>query len=149
MERYGLGLAFEDVAGITSSEPRHLRVVVLHTTPERTRAALRSLAQWTRNLEATVWLVGVHVVPYPCPIDRPTVAREHLEKELTAAADGCEIPLQVQILFARDRVEALRLLLAKETVLVLPTRRRWWRTSEEWLARTLTRAGHKVALVAA
>jgi hypothetical protein len=77
------------------------------------------------------------------------VAREYLQKELTAAAEGCQIPLQVQILYARDRVEALRLLLAKETVLVLPTRRRWWRTSEESLARTLTRAGHKVALVAA
>jgi hypothetical protein len=147
MDRYDVGLAFADVAGATSPKPRHLRVVVLHTSPERTRAALRSVAQWTRNLDATVWLVDVHAVPYPVPLDRPTVAREHLQKQLRDAAEGSEILLQVQVLYARDRTEALRQLLVKETVLVVPTRRCWWRTSEERLARALTHGGHKVALV--
>jgi len=147
MDRFDAGPALAVHDTVSPARQPHLRIVVPYTTPELTQAALRSVALWTQNLEATVRLIGVHIVPYPCPLEKPDVDPDCLRNRLAAAAEGSAIPLQVQVVLARDTTEALRLLLVPETVIVLPTRRRWWRTAEERLARSLARAGHQVALV--
>jgi len=86
----------------------YLQLVIPYTTPELTRAALKSAAMFTHDLRAVVRLVGVHVVPYPCPLDHPDVANEHLKTKLAAVAQVSALPVRAEVVYGRDRQEAFR-----------------------------------------
>ena len=62
-------------------------------------------------------------------------------------ADGCSLPVEPQVILARSREEGFRYALKPESTILLGTRRHFWRTDEERLARTLVSHGHKVALL--
>jgi hypothetical protein len=126
----------------------HLQLVIPYTTPELTRAALKSAAMFTHDLKATVRLIGVHVVPYPCPLDHPDVANEHLKTKLAAVAQVSALPVRAEVVYGRDRQEAFRHVLKPGSLVLLATNKHWWRTAQERLARSLSRAGHSVALLA-
>ena len=44
-----------------------LRIVILHTSPELTRAAIRIVEGMTGDLSAEAVLMAIHIVPYPLP----------------------------------------------------------------------------------
>src|SRR5260370_10693016 len=79
-----------------------LRVFVLHTSRQLTKACLSAVSALTSNLGARVTLLAVQIVPFPLPLDRPDVAPQFVERELVAMARQIEAPVDVQVMIARD-----------------------------------------------
>ena len=126
---------------------RELSVYVPYTTSVLTRAALKAVGAFTRNLGAHVSLVAVQVVPFPLPLDRPAISTSFLEQELESVARDMEVPVDAQVVISRDLAVAFDRAVSPGSLVVLATRKRWWRTPQAKLARLLARAGHSVALL--
>jgi hypothetical protein len=124
-----------------------LDVVVPYTSPALTARALAAAAELARGFEAAITLMAVYVLPYPSPLECQDGIRKRLEAELTAVARTSPVGMRVKLVFARDRADAYLGLLHRQSLVVIGTKDRWWRTSEERLARRLTAAGHSVAVV--
>jgi hypothetical protein len=124
-----------------------LWVVIPYTTPELTRAALSFAAAFGQGLGVCVQLIDVQVVPYPCPLSQPMVSREHSRHKLRELARQSGLPVRAELVYARDQEEGFRHVLRPASLVLLATSKRWWRTAEEKLARSLSRAGHSVAIM--
>ena len=124
-----------------------LEVVVPYTEPSTTAAALERVAALTAGLNARVLLIAVHTLPYPLPFVCPTLVHAHLVEQLTELAGRSRLPVQPQVVLSRDREEGFRFALKPASTVLVATRRHFWRTEEEKLARSLARYGHKVALM--
>jgi hypothetical protein len=148
MNSRGFGKSHISIS-VTGAGFRRLGFVVPYTTRELTRSALEGAAKLVSGLSADLTLVAVQVVPFPCPLNRPTVDPDHLERELVALARSSALCTRILVVRARDRESGFHRVLAPESVVLLSTKRRWWRTAEERLARSLARAGHSVALMPA
>lgn len=122
-----------------------IRVVIPFTTPELTRAALKAAARFCRQ----AIVVAVDVVPFPCPLDQSLVDESHLERQLLHVVQGTTVPVRVRVVRARDFDSAYQSVLKPDTVILIATKRHWWRTCEEKLARRLLRAGHDVVVISA
>src|SRR3954465_9359762 len=79
-----------------------LRLYVIYTGPRTTRASLKSAGVLARDLGARLELLVARVVPYPLPLDRPSV-NGFTEASLDALAADCGVELDVRILLCRDR----------------------------------------------
>jgi hypothetical protein len=123
-----------------------LWVVIPYTTPELTRTALRHAAVCT-DLDVNLCLVDIQVVPFPCPLNQPPINREHSERRLQTLFWESGLHGRAAILYTRDWLEGFRRVLEPGSLVVVATRKRWWRTREEKLARSLTKAGHQVMLL--
>jgi hypothetical protein len=124
-----------------------LEVVVPYTGPQTTAAALERAAVLTAGLHAQVLLVAVHTLPYPVPFVCPTLVHAHLVEQLMELASHCTLPVQPQVVLARDRMEGFRYALKAGSTVLVATHRHIWRTQEEKLAHALAHDGHKVALL--
>jgi len=124
-----------------------LELAVLYTNPALTAATLEAALQLARGCAAGVTIVAVHVLPYPAPLAVQEGIREHLEAELSGIARTCPVAIRLKLVFARNRAEVYRQLLERGALVVMGTRRRWWPTREERLARRLAAGGRSVALV--
>ena len=124
-----------------------LEVVVPYTEWSLTDAVLKRAVVLTAGLNARLTLVAVHTVPYPCQFGCPTAVHAHLVEQLVDLASRCPLPVQPHVVLARSREEGFRHLLHPRSTVLVGSRKRWWRTSEEGLARTLARDGHRVALL--
>jgi hypothetical protein len=124
-----------------------LELVVPYTDPDLTRALLRKAAALTAGLQARIALVAVHSVPFPADFRCSASAHAFLVDRLTELAAGCPLPVNPQVVLARSRQEGFRYVLHPESTVLVGSHRRFWRTSEERLARTLASDGHKVALL--
>jgi hypothetical protein len=51
------------------------------------------------------------------------------------------------VLYARDWLEAFRKALEPKSLVILATKKRWWPTRQDKLARALAKAGHQVMLL--
>ena len=136
----------------SSDEKEHrgsLQIVVPGSTLELTRAALDTVADLAKNLQAGATLVAVQVVPYTLPLDRPPVSSQFYRRRLEELVSGSPVPVRIELLLARDKEFALQQFLPRPSLIVVAAKRhRWWRKSaEEKLACALRRAGHKVVLV--
>ena len=123
-----------------------LGVVVPYTTPELTRAAL-SQAGVCSDLNVHISLVDVQVVPFPCPLDQPPIDNEYSHRRLQNLLKGTGLPAQAAVLYTRDWLEGFLRLLDPKSLVVVASKKRWWRTPEEKLARALSKAGHHVMLL--
>jgi len=126
---------------------RPLELVVPYTNPALAARALAAATELARGFEAAVTLMAVHVLPYPAPLECQQGIRQRLEAELTAVARTSPVAIRVKLVFARDRADAFLGLLRRQSLVVIGTNNRWWRTREERLARRLSAAGHSVAVV--
>jgi hypothetical protein len=124
-----------------------LELVVPYTDPDLARALLRKAAALTAGLQARISLVAVHVVPFPADFHCAVSTQTFLVDRLTELAAGCPMPVNPLVVLARSREEGFRYVLRRESTVLLGTRRHFWRTSEERLARMLVSDGHKVALL--
>ena len=134
-------------SGIRAPE-RHaaeLDLVVPFTTPGLTRAALAAAGRMGAGLNASVRLIRVQVVPYPMLPDQSPVCVEFLKEQMSALR--CDLPVAREIRLARSVEDGLLGTLAGESVAVLATRKRPWKSRNERLAAALRRAGHTVVLV--
>jgi len=134
-------------AADAQSPERPLDLVVPYTNPALAAHALAAAIRLARGFEAAVTLLAVHVLPYPTPLECQEGIRKRLEAELASVARTSPVAMRVKLVFARDRREAYLSLLPRQSLVVMGTRDRWWRTREERLARQLAAGGHSVAVV--
>ena len=123
-----------------------LWVTVPYTTPELTRAALCH-AGVCSDLDVHVSLVDVQVVPFPCPIDQAPIDNKYSRSRLEALLSETRLPGRAAVLYTRDWLEGIRRVLEPKSLIVMATRKRWWPTREEKLARSLSNAGYQVMLL--
>ncbi len=124
-----------------------LRVVVPYTSPELTRVALGAAQNLAEELSAELTLVAVQVVPFPCPLDRPSVDPAHFERQLVSVAGTVGSPVRIQIVRARDERTGFQSVLRPRSLIFMATKRRPWPTREERLRRSFMNSGHSVALL--
>jgi hypothetical protein len=136
-----LGLT-EPVPDTDSSE-----IVVLYTGPDLTPRALQAAASLTKGLNFHLVLIAVHIVPFPVQLEPLAAMEEHLQAELSKAAEKSDLPVTARIAFARDLSEAFRQCVRPDSLVVIASRKRWWRTRPEKWARELARNGFRTALV--
>jgi hypothetical protein len=122
-----------------------LDLVVPFTTPELTRAALDAANGMGAGLKATVRLVKVQVVPYPLDLNQSPVYIDFLKSQL--ARFHSELPIAGEVRLARELEPGLLGTLGPDSIVVLASGKRLWRTRNERLAESLRRAGHIVVLV--
>ncbi len=134
-------------ADISDGIRRPLRVFIPVTSAQMARAALQSVTTLAGELGVEPVLAAVHTVPYPLPLDRPDVSRQHLVAGLRELAKSGAIPVQIRLIMARDFQSAIRKNLPPASVVLLVSKRRWWRTFEQKLARSLGKDGHRVILL--
>jgi hypothetical protein len=124
-----------------------IEIVVPYTEWAVTRAVLERVAGLTAGLNVAITLVAVHTIPYPATFGCPTAVHAHLVEQLVDLASHCPLPVNPQVVLARSREEGFRHVLRPESTVLVGSRKHWWRSNEESLARSLARDGHKVALL--
>jgi len=122
-----------------------LDLVVPFTTPELPRVALDAANRMGGGLNATLRLVKVQVVPYPLDLKQSPVYIDFLKDQLTHFQS--ELPIAGEVRLARQLEDGLLGTLGRDSVVILATPKRPWRTRSERLAGSLRRGGHKVVLV--
>jgi hypothetical protein len=125
----------------------NLALVIPFTTPELTRAAINAASGLGAGLYLDIRLVKIEVVPYTLDLMRPPVAADFLKEQLRRFPSA--LPIKREIFFAREFEPGLRGALNENSVVILATRKRPWRTRTERLAAYLRRCGHTVVLVPA
>jgi len=122
-------------------------VVVPYTSPDITARVVRKAAALAAGLNATLKLVAVYVAPYPAELRCPASMQEHLTARLSEIAERSPLPAHVHLAVARDRAVGFGQILKPASAVLMGSRKRWWRTREERLARELAHAGHSVTLL--
>src|SRR5580692_6749417 len=120
-------------------------LVVPFTTPELTRAALDAANRMGGGLNATLRLVKVQVVPYPLDLNQSPVYIDFLKEQL--AQFHSDLPVTGEIRLTREFEAGLLGTLGRDSVVILATPKRPWKTRNQRLAATLRRGGHKVILM--
>ncbi len=128
-----------------SPEAAELDLVVPFTTPELTRIAVNAANRMGAGLNAALRLIRVQVVPFPLDLNQSPVYIDFLKKQLRAFESA--LPVAGEIRLARDFEEGLRGALGPDSVVILATRKRPWRTRTERLAASLRRSGYKTVIV--
>jgi hypothetical protein len=120
-----------------------LEVVVLHTTVAETLQALKTAAHLANGLSARIRLLVLEVVPYPLPLDHPTVPVPFTQRRFRTLADNTSIETNVDIHLVRDRQQVIDKVLEPHSVVVMGARPRWFKANRK-LAKHLERSGHQV-----
>jgi hypothetical protein len=138
---------FSVVTTSVEQSPRaaELDLVVPFTTPELTRVALDAADRMGAGLNAGVRLIKVQVVPFPLDLNQSPVYIDFLKQQLSELKS--KLPAAGEIRLARDFEEGLEGTLGRDSVVILATPRRLWKTRTERMAASLRRRGHKVVLV--
>lgn len=148
MEAHGeLQIDPGSLAPFDARDLQELELSVIHCEPKLTQAVLRHAVSLTAGLRARIRLVAVHTIPYPADFACPATMHAHLVSQLTEIAECCPLPVTPVVVLARNRAEGIRFALEHASTVLVASRRKLWRTSEERLAHLLAQEGHKVALV--
>ncbi len=126
----------------TEGTDSRLKISVIFTSMELTRAALKRAVMFVGSLRAGITLVVPQVVPYPLSLRNPPVQLEWNEKRLARMAmeSGAD---HVCIYLCRDRLQTLKSVLNFSSVVVIGCRKAWF--APEWrLARALQLQGFVV-----
>jgi len=110
-------------------------------------AVLQRTAVLAGGLNVRVRLVAVHSVPYAVSFGCPAAVHAHLVEQLVDLASRCPFPVEPQVVMARGWVEGFEYAMHPDSTVLVGTRKHFWRTREESLARDLARGGHNVALI--
>jgi hypothetical protein len=124
-----------------------LEVVVPYTRPAVTARVVESAAVLTAGLDVRLKFVAVYVAPYPAELRCPAAMEQHLTAQLTELAERTTLPSCLHLVVSRDRSDGFREVLRPGSVVLMGSRKRFWRTREEKLARDLTRQGHYVSFL--
>jgi hypothetical protein len=128
-----------------------LEVNVVSTSAEATVTAMRQAAQLAADLGARVRVLAPQVVSFATDLEHPPVSTEFLKERYRAIAAEAGVEASVQIVLCRDILDALRLVLRPNSLVVVGGQKHWWevfgRTRESKLARELEAAGHQVVFV--
>jgi hypothetical protein len=120
-------------------------LVVPFTTPELTRAALDAANRMGTGLNAALRLIKIQIVPVQLDLCQSPVGINFLKEQLSTLRP--DLPAARELRFARDFKEGLESALTPDSLVVLATLSRPWRTRQEQLAASLRRDGFRVVLV--
>jgi hypothetical protein len=143
IENAGPGLSHPDT-------DRRLRVTVMVTTEQGTLAALRTAGDLAEDLRLQLVLVSIAVVPCHFSTEAPPVSISFLEQRARTwiAVSGVEAEhASLQIYLCRDRKQCLQQVLARNSLVVVGGRRRWWPSKEQKLEKYLRSLGHRTIFV--
>ncbi|MBI2149314.1 MAG: hypothetical protein HYU27_01755 [Acidobacteria bacterium] len=138
--------ALQVLAPHRTNSPRHFHIRVVFTTFEDTKAALKAAADLSAGLSAGIDLVVPHIVPYPLPLARPSISVSFTLRRLCQLAADTGLELSIFVYFCRDALQTLLQVLEPHSLIVIGTRRRWFSTKRERLAKALRKNGHEVVL---
>ncbi len=124
-----------------------IEVVVPYTGYATTRSVLERTAALTAGLAARISLVAIHTVPYPADFRCPISVHSFLVEQLVCLSGLCLLPVDAQVVLARTFEDGFRRVLKPQSTVLIGSRKRFWRTSEERMANALVLDGHKVILL--
>jgi hypothetical protein len=108
--------------------------------------ALQRAAVLAAKLPTTVRLIAVHTIPYPMQFGCPSAVHARLVEQLVDLASQSPLTVQPQVVLARSLREGFRSAMPPNSVVLLASRRRPWKTAEERLANAFIEEGHEVGL---
>lgn len=121
-----------------------LEIVVLHTTTKETLTALKTAATLAQGLSAQIRLLVIQTVPYPLPLDHPSVPLSFTRRRFCTLAEHAAIETSVDIQLVRDVLDNIGRLLPPNSVVVVGVHRTWWPSATKKFARRLEALGHQV-----
>jgi hypothetical protein len=135
--------------GANPQRDTKLEVSVIYTTEHGTIAALKTASNLAKGLHATIRFLAPQIVPYALPLDRPPVSPRFTERRCRAMALACTeaSEVRVEICLCRNKRAALLWAVRPHALIIIGGRKRWWRSSEQRLARTLQEQGRRVIFV--
>ncbi|HWF11572.1 MAG TPA: hypothetical protein VG297_24055 [Bryobacteraceae bacterium] len=129
----------------TSVTGTALDLVIPVTTPDLTRAALAAANRMGAGLNATLRLIKIQVVPFPMDLHQSPVYLDFLRSQLVRYES--ELPIAAEIRLSRELEPGLVGTLTRNSIVVLATGKRLWRTRTEGLAAVLRKEGYRVVVV--
>jgi hypothetical protein len=108
---------------------------------------MRQAAQLAADLGARVRILAPQVVSFHTDLEHPPVNIEFLADRYREIAVEAGVDATVQIVLCRDVLDAFRLILLPNSLVVVGGEKHWWPTKERKLARALEAAGHQVLFV--
>ena len=124
-------------------------VFIWYTGVRRTLAALGAAARLTAGLDARLEVIVLQVVPYPLPIDEPSVRPSFWTERFKRMVDEIEIEAAVHVYLCRDWRHAVASALPRGSIVVIADRSSWWPRREWRVARSLRAKGYRVIVVEA
>jgi hypothetical protein len=107
-----------------------LDIVVPYTTPELTRVALNKAEELSWQVPSSIRIVRMQRVPFPLALSQPPVSAQVLREQTREIASGMQVA-EIAIYLTREPVETLLSALRPRSILVIASKRRWWRTPQE------------------
>src|SRR5574342_423232 len=99
----------QSMVGATLSHSRapeqsseRLRIHVIFTTPEETRAALQHAEELSAGLDGEIALILALIVPFPLPLDQPPTSLDLLQEQIRNLATSVDREVVGYILLCRD-----------------------------------------------
>jgi hypothetical protein len=135
---------------ISDASDSKLRVTVIYTSTEGTRAALRIAGALAKDLETRLVVEVPVAVSLRLPLEVPQISIDFLERRLIglvaeSGIDADEVTIQIRL--CRDRRQCLRQYLVPGSLIVIGGKKRWWFREERGLERFLRKLGHQVTFV--
>lgn len=137
----------QSVVSAATAGKQKLNIAVLFTDREGTAAALHQAEALAGDLDLSITLLIIHVVPFPAQLSDPLVSRRFLEEQARSLAAECQGEVAVRICICREKLDAIRATLPPRSLLVVGARGRWRPNGIKALARALGRDGHQVLSV--
>ena len=132
------------VAAAVEAAP--LDIVVPYTTPELTRLALRKAGELSAHMPSAIRVLRMQRVPFPLQLNQCPVSIESLRDQTGRIAQDTAAT-EVKIFLTRDPDETLMNELQPGSIIVIASKKRWWRTAQERLKQNCARRGHHVTLI--
>jgi hypothetical protein len=133
--------------GIAPPPVQPLDVNVIFTSGKATVAAMREAAKLASDLGAHVRVLAPQVISFAVDLEHPPVNTDFLAERYREIAAEAGVEASVQIVLCRDALDALRMILRPNSLVIVGGSAHWWPTRERKLARALEAAGHQVLFV--
>jgi hypothetical protein len=130
----------------TAGQTGLLDVVVPYTTPRLTRLALREAEELALKLPSRIRVMRMLAVPFPLDLRNPPVALDTIREQTRQVARGIAAA-EIVLFPTRDPEKTLLKILRLASIVVIASKRRWWRTAQDRLQKICEKQGHQVALV--
>jgi hypothetical protein len=129
---------------VAAAEP--LDIVVPYTTARLTRIALKKAEELASEIPSRIRILRAQYVPFPLQLNQPQVSTAVLREQTRQVARGIRTS-EIMIYLTRDAGETLLKSLRPESIVVIASKKRWWRTAQERLKNRCERNGHPVLLI--
>ncbi len=127
-----------------------LSVTVISTTEKGTVASLNAAKCLAADLDATITLLKMEIVPARFPLYRPPVSLKYTinqQHSMVRQSGVNEADVDLKIRFCRDWSSGLQWVLRRRSLIVIAGKRHWWVGREERLERVLRAFGHHVIFI--